>query len=155
MRGGLDVVYSDFAKAARVLRFRATTDVSVVALRPLLGELDVSLSIEDLKLEINSNAAFRGAVETVLDSFATLLGLAQVQARISAAIDGDDDLQQRLERFVDYDEATLALRELIPGENDDIEVIRVSPRDTTSLVDEAATGPKLAGSNVHHFGGFF
>ena len=53
------------------------------------------------------------------------------------------------------DEATLALRQLIPGENKDIAVVRVSPRDATSVCDERKGKVKLAGTAIHHFGGFF
>ena len=45
------------------------------------------------------------------------------------------------EWFIAYDEATLPLRDLLPGENDDIEVLRVSPRDTWRLVDDPVAAP--------------
>ena len=36
-----------------------------------------------------------------------------------------------------------------------IEVVRVSPRDATSIFRPTPDQPKLAGSAIHHFGGFF
>ena len=46
---------------------------------------------------------------------------------------------KRWEGFDEVDEATLALRQLIPGENKDIAVVRVSPR-TPRRCATSATG---------------
>jgi hypothetical protein len=110
----------------------------------------------------------RTALDGVRGLFAHDLDLADVRQATLASLSAENPngdppaaaaCRNRLVRqwncFAAYDEATLALREMLAGENDDIEVLRVSPQDTWRLVDERIHGPKLAGAQVHHFGGFF
>jgi predicted acylesterase/phospholipase RssA len=151
-RRKLDLVYTDLANSARKLRRRDDVPDSVGRLRTSLGTVDVSAD-DDLKGDGYQRQ--RAALESVLEDFARTVPLDSVNGQIVDAIDGDDDLLRSNARFDDYDQATLAVRDLVPGENDDIKVIRVSPRDTTMLVDEQRSGPKLAGSRIHHFGAFF
>jgi hypothetical protein len=83
----------------------------------------------------------------------------RVRRRVKGALKNTEQLAQYRNWwswFDVYDEATYALHELLPGENEDIQVHRISPRDATALVDERTDGiPKLAGAQVHHFGAFF
>ena len=97
------------------------------------------------------------AVEPVMQAFAAALDLDGATQRGR----GDRQHARRESRrnggtaSTRVDEATLALRQLIPGENKDIAVVRVSPRDATSVCDERHGQVKLAGTAIHHFGGFF
>jgi hypothetical protein len=85
-----------------------------------------------------------------------LLAVTQANQAITNLLRDLPNYQRRWTQFEVYDEATYALQELLPGENKDIEVHRVSPRDASALVDERKTGvAKLAGAQVHHFGAFF
>lgn len=61
------------------------------------------------------------------------------------------------EHYEYYDMVTFPLLYATPvGEADVVEVIRVSPEDATSLIDEQKTGrKKLAGVKLGHFGAFF
>jgi hypothetical protein len=108
-----------------------------------------------LRALLQPGLAVRVAVDALMAEFAAGLALPDARRRSLEAVTGDAELTALWHRFAAYDEATLPLRDLLPGENDDIEVLRVSPRDTWRLVDDAARGPKLAGTQVHHFGGFF
>jgi hypothetical protein len=72
-----------------------------------------------------------------MQAFAAALDLDQATTDVAAIVNtlGAEPVK-RWEGFDEVDEATLALRQLIPGENKDIAVVRVSPRDGTSVCDE-------------------
>ena len=54
-----------------------------------------------------------------------------------------------------YDSVSFPVSYGYLGEIDRVEVVRVSPEDAPSIIDEAKdTRRKLAGTAVHHFGGF-
>jgi hypothetical protein len=164
MRRDLDKVYIALADRARTLRFRgpAPSDV-VVAARTALGDMatrvDFAAPPSDVDAQLRSmlqpGQPLRVALDDLLAYFAGVLALEQARADSLGAVAADAGFAALWHRFPAYDEATLPLRDQLPGENDDIEVLRVSPRDTWRLVDDAARGPKLAGTQVHHFGGFF
>jgi patatin-related protein len=66
------------------------------------------------------------------------------------------------EHYEDYDSVLLPLGYRVVDEANLVEVIRISPKDADSLIDEnAPIDPKkqprrkLAGVGIHHFGGFF
>jgi hypothetical protein len=59
-------------------------------------------------------------------------------------------------RYDSYDQILLPLSYGVSDEADRVEVIRVSPQDAPSLIDETASSRrKLAGVELNHFGGFF
>jgi patatin-related protein len=71
-------------------------------------------------------------------------------------------LRQVREHYEDYDSVLLPMGYRVVDEADPVEVIRISPQDADSLIDENdPVGPnekrrtKLAGVAIHHFGGFF
>ena len=164
VRHDLDKVYVALATRARRLRFRdPNPDAVVVAARKALGEMqdDVDFSAPPtdidsaLRTRLQPGQTLRDAVDGLLGMFSAGLELARSRDDSLGAVAADEHLAALWHRFAAYDEAMLPLHDFLPGENDDIEVLRVSPRDTWRLVDDAARGPKLAGTRVHHFGGFF
>ena len=94
-----------------------------------------------LRALLQPGLAVRVAVDALMAEFTTTLALGGARRDSLQAVAADADLTALWHRFAAYDEATLPLRDLLPGENDDIEVLRVSPRDTWRLVDDAARGP--------------
>ena len=164
LRRRLDAVYATLAARARQLRFRRPDPSPVVvAARAALGAMEQGVDFTapptdvdvQLRALLQPGLAVRVAVDALMADFATTLALDGARRDSLQAVAADAELAALWKRFAAYDEATLPLRDLLPGENDDIEVLRVSPRDTWRLVDDAARGPKLAGTQVHHFGGFF
>ncbi len=153
VRSKLDDVYTEFATAARQIRAREQPSQALSRLREVLGAVDPSSSESDVGGDHYPD--LRDALDPVLEDFANTINLPAVNDKVIAAIGDDPDLRRQFERFDDYDQATLGVRDLLPGENDDIRVVRVSPRDTKRLVDEERSGPKLSGVRVHHFGAFF
>jgi predicted acylesterase/phospholipase RssA len=82
---------------------------------------------------------------------AVLQGLTEIPAEIR------DRLRWYYDSFPDIDAMLLPLTYPDLGEVNPVEVIRISPQDATSLIDEATDEQrrhKLAGTSVHHFGGF-
>lgn len=80
----------------------------------------------------------------------------QASAIVSAA------LRYVKDHYEDYDSVLLPMGYRVVDEADPVEVIRISPKDATSLIDENAIAStdeearhKLAGVTIHHFGGFF
>jgi patatin-related protein len=80
----------------------------------------------------------------------------RARAIVSAA------LRHVQEHYEDYDSVLLPMGYRVVDEADPVEVIRISPQDANSLIDEnGPVGPngkrrsKLAGVGIHHFGGFF
>lgn len=69
----------------------------------------------------------------------------------------DTYLRFHRDSFDSYDVVALPLLYGTPlGEIDEVDVIRMSPREATSLIDEQESGrPKLGGASVGHLGGFF
>ncbi|HLG10108.1 MAG TPA: patatin-like protein [Gaiellaceae bacterium] len=66
-----------------------------------------------------------------------------------------DALQAYVQRFAEIDSVLLPLTYPNLGEVNAVEIIRISPHDATSLIDELGTPrQKLAGVSVSHFGGF-
>ena len=66
------------------------------------------------------------------------------------------------EFYEDYDSVLLPMGYRVVDEADPVEVIRISPQDSDSLIDENAPDDpdrvrrtKLGGVAIHHFGGFF
>jgi patatin-related protein len=58
--------------------------------------------------------------------------------------------------FETYDAVLFPIGYGVVGEADRVDVVRISPADATSLVDEQVDGVrKLGGIAIHHFGGFF
>jgi patatin-related protein len=60
--------------------------------------------------------------------------------------------------YESYDAVVLPLSYSVVDEADRVEVVRISPQDAPSLIDESSPAEqrrKLAGSSLHHFGGFF
>jgi Protein of unknown function (DUF3376) len=164
MRRALDKAYVEVATRARVLRYRDPKPTEVVtAVRNALGviEVDVDFSASPQEIDaaltrrLQTGQPLRVAIDALMATFGDGLKLDLARAQSRAAIVTDPTLTVLWDRFEVYDEAMLPLRDLLPGENDDIEVLRVSPRDTWRLVDDSKQGPKLAGTQVHHFGGFF
>ncbi|HVS69094.1 MAG TPA: patatin-like protein [Mycobacteriales bacterium] len=89
--------------------------------------------------------AARTAAETACEAALTDLRASDDRARLRTA----------WQNFTVFDQATYALAQLLPGENIDLDVRRISPRDSTMLVDEERTQhKKLAGAELHHFGAF-
>jgi len=163
-RGELDKTYIDVAARARKLRYRQPTpDALIGPLQELLGglELDINFGAPPAEIDValasrlQPGSPLRSALDAVMRNFGDQLKLTDTERLIAEAIKGNADLERANDRFEAYDEASLPLRDLLPGENDDIEVLRVSPRDTWRIVDDSKRGPKLAGSQIHHFGGFF
>jgi patatin-related protein len=67
-----------------------------------------------------------------------------------------DVMRHYWQAFETYDAVLFPVGYGVVGESDRVEVIRVSPADATSLIDERVDGrAKLAGTAIHHFGGFF
>jgi patatin-related protein len=81
-----------------------------------------------------------------------LTGLEEVPQRLREL------LRWYYEAFEDIDALLMPLTYPDLGEVNPVDVIRISPQDATSLIDEAKEGPsgrrKLAGTGVHHFAGF-
>ena len=74
----------------------------------------------------------------------------------------DADARHRLghafEHYEVYDSVLFPTSYGSVSEGDRVEVVRISPQDATSIIDEtkaSETRRKLAGSAIHHFGGFF
>ena len=97
--------------------------------------------------------ALRPATEqAAADCRATLQPAAP--ASLSAAI-AANCLWHYYEHYDDYDMITFPITYGTGvGEAAMVDIIRISPEDATSLLDERAAHPKLAGSTVFHFGGF-
>lgn len=93
-------------------------------------------------------AAVSEARTTVQATFATE-GVSTVEAGVRSV------LARYYERYEDYDRLTLPLVAAAGGgEMVPVDVIRISPDDATSLIDTSTGRRKVAGSAVHHFGGF-
>ncbi len=142
-------------RLGRALRARDTATAGVPALRTALDAL-VTAGPNAVDPAAAEFVAAVQAVEPVMQAFAAALDLDQATTDVAAIVATLDAApQKRWDGFDEVDEATLALRQLIPGENKDIAVVRVSPRDATSVCDERHGQVKLAGTAIHHFGGFF
>ena len=153
-RRRLDAIYTELAQAGRSLRYRREDAPELAALRAMMGDVPIAATDDQLGEWLSEDE--RDAVlGDALTHFASQLNLSTVGTRIDEALEGLPDIQGLASKFDRYDEATYALNTLIPGENDDIEVIRVSPRDTSNIRADSTSNPKLAGSAVHHFGAFF
>lgn len=76
---------------------------------------------------------------------------------IPSAAPARQELERDFEQYELYDSVLFPLSYGNVGETDRVEVIRVSPHDATSIIDETdatETRRKLAGMAVHHYGGF-
>ncbi len=164
MRRALDKAYVEVVTRARVLRYRNPTPTDVqVAVRKELGAIEAAVDLSAppqhvdgaLRSRLQPGQPLRQAIDSLMATFDDGLDLELSRRQSRAAVASDPTLRSLWDWFAVYDEAMLPLRDLLPGENDDIEVLRVSPRDTWRLVDDSKQGPKLAGSQIHHFGGFF
>ena len=165
MRRALDKAYVEAATRARVLRYRNPTPTESCKWRCAGAgrhrdhrrpECPAATG-ERRHSRVGSNPASHCDKPSMASWPSLLTGSSWrcPAARAAAAVASDPTLRSLWDSFAVYDEAMLPLRDLLPGENDDIEVLRVSPRDTWRLVDDSKQGPKLAGSQIHHFGGFF
>ena len=95
-----------------------------------------------------------------------LRGEDEPEAQAPRLLEGLDDLPDQLrdllrcyyEAFEHIDAMLLPLTYPDLGEVNPVEIIRISPQDAKSLIDEVEEGAngrrKLAGTSVHHFGGF-
>jgi patatin-related protein len=73
----------------------------------------------------------------------------------SGALDVGAVVRGYFERFDSFDSISLPLQHPSLGETSAVDVMRVSPQDAISIVDELRTGTrKLAGNAFGHFGGF-
>ena len=93
-------------------------------------------------------AAVAEARTVVQATFATA-GASPSQAAVRTV------LARYYDRYEDYDRLTLPLVAAAGGgEMVPVDVIRISPDDAPSLIDTSTGRRKVAGSAVHHFGGF-
>jgi hypothetical protein len=137
-------------RLGRALRSRDTATAGVPALRTALTPVAAGPTAPD-PAGTEFVAAVR-AVEPVMQAFAAALDLDHATTEVAAIVNTlGAERVKRWEGFDEVDEATLALRQLIPGENKDIAVVRVSPRDATSVCDERHGQVKLAGAAIHHW----
>jgi patatin-related protein len=58
------------------------------------------------------------------------------------------------DQFEDYDMATLPLLSALAGDANQVDILRVSPYDATSLVSEEHAADKLGGTRLGHYGAF-
>ncbi len=155
----LDYIRQQLIRDGRQLRSREPTTPAVDALRTALDTFRKLSSDSDAPLAARQAACATaaGALPPVLKAFADALALADETRYAEVVVRGlnDTTVARRWDHFDSYDDATLALRQLIPGENDDIGVVRVSPADAQTVFCQQPGRPKLAGVAVHHFGGFF
>jgi patatin-related protein len=137
-------------------------------LRILSGSRNQEEGIANAAAYLASNPEFETALTNFASAVRTALepalgpddagGRAAISAAGSDGIPADlvPPLLDYYDRFVLYDSVLLPLSYGAVGESDRVEVIRVSPEDATSLVDEIAEKKrKLGGIEVNHFGGFF
>ena len=87
---------------------------------------------------------------------------ARADTKAAIATVGDDTARTRLEQlfrnYEIYDSVLFPTSYGYVSEHDHVDVVRISPQDATSIIDETLKGEtrrKLAGSAIHHFGGFF
>jgi predicted acylesterase/phospholipase RssA len=154
-RGKMADIRQRLIRAGRTLRSRDTNTVGVSELRAALDALEQAGAAVVDPTQPQFAAAVH-AVDAVMQAFAQVLDLDGATNAVATIVNGlGTEPAKRWTGFDEVDEATLALRQLIPGENKDIAVVRVSPRDATSVCDEGHGKVKLAGTAIHHFGGFF
>jgi patatin-related protein len=122
----------------------------------------VKRAADRLRDEPTLLAGFDAVAKVLRDALAPVFDDARagVLAQIDALPPGP--ARARLQRGFDYYEVYDSVRFTIGyghvGEADRVEVIRVSPHDATAIIDETRAGErrrKLAGTEIHHFGGFF
>jgi patatin-related protein len=125
----------------------------MISQRDLMGQLDDASSGVARKIEqplIKAAADVAAALEASDEGVGP-----QARTIVSAA------LGRVHEHYEDYDSVLLPMGYRVVDESDPAEVIRISPQDADSLIDEnARVAPdkkrtKLAGVAIHHFGGFF
>jgi patatin-related protein len=124
-----------------------TRDESVQRAAALLAEggLDGRLTDVATAVAFALSATFEEARRRLDD------GIAAVPAG-----EARDELRHYFAYFDVYDSVLLPVSYGSVGEADRVEVIRISPHDAISIVDETRTPRrKLAGTAIHHFGGFF
>jgi len=124
-----------------------TRDESVTRAKALLGEGGLDERLTDVATAV----AF--ALSTTFEQARNRLdqGIGAVSAGSAR-----DDLRHYFDYFDVYDSVLLPVSYGTVGESDPVEVIRISPQDATSIVDETRTNRrKLAGTAIYHFGGFF
>jgi patatin-related protein len=137
-------------------------------LRILSGSRNQEEAVANAQAFLASNVPFAVALtnfsNAVRAALEPVLGPDDVGGRAAIATAANDGVAAELvtpllgyyDRFVLYDSVLLPLNYGAVGESDRVEVIRVSPEDATSLVDEIAEKKrKLGGIEVNHFGGFF
>lgn len=175
LRNALDRVRNELVLRTRPLRNREPGPAGTPGLRRALDALGRAARPERSdgpvrpadaaarrdRLEAATRAA-ADAAQSVIEGFIDTLRLPDFEHAVddlaAGFADGQPDLADPLRRwqnFEAFDEATLALQELLPGENDDIAVVRVSPRDAQAVRKDTPDVPKLAGAAIHHFGAFF
>jgi hypothetical protein len=157
----LDAQYQVLARAGRELRYRVGNPAETQ-----LGQLRSALALVKQTIDPALTPQPTDVVnalqtlDTVLEAFnrRSVEMLAGAQAAINEILNDNPDLEtyrRGWSNFAVYDQATYALQQL-PGENEDIAVYRVSPREATAIIDERARNlSKLAGVQIHHFGAFF
>lgn len=154
IRGALDGVYVLLRGGGRRLRTPSPDHPA----HEELGRLRQWFGAEPRKdvtpVGILGDQIAMAAFGAVLAKLADCLALEGSVEQEWSGIGGDNDLVKRWVLFEFYDEAAGTLRDALGGENDPIEVHRVSPIDATAISGERSQG-KLAGSAIHHFGGFF
>jgi hypothetical protein len=111
--------------------------------------------------------AFDHAARQLADAFGNILRDSSNRVRQQLAVPPDASagaalalqvLRHLHEHFEDYDLVLFLTAYGQAEEADRVEVIRISPEDARSLIDETSPNDgrrKLAGVAVHHFGGFF
>lgn len=131
---------------------RLRTEVGDAA-RAASGETTGAVPSEDLL------ASFVAAIDAITEPW---YRFASTEARRALqSFDADPAAATRLAEvwtgFDGYDRMLMAQWADARGELDEIDVVRVSPLDATALIDESDVSSgrrKLAGTTIHHFGGF-
>lgn len=184
LRRELNAIYLRIATCRRLLELRDLDETATVVpnaheiratLPPLIEAVRGAAAMEQARRSGAGQAApvndtaLRSAVEALLEARRDL-----VEPVLEDASRAAREVLQRpstpwrvrlvnlWEQFDNVDQLLLPLYDETRGEIDPIEVVRFSPVDATSLIDNGTAernGPdwreKLGGAAVHHFGGFF
>ncbi len=123
--------------------------------------LQAKLSDAAAEISERLNASLRAAARSERDALSEAQARAAQRDQTAAGEDAVSELAaitnliHVLDYYENYDAASFPLTYSKIGEADRVEVIRISPRDATSLINENTTDRrKLSGAQLHHFGGF-